>query len=1074
MNNIKQVVLIGAGLFVSLNLLHAQTAMVGSINNDLAPVQSAAPDSIVCATAEAQGLSLISYDNLPLCGTYWEVLPNGLMPPLPCPPSDTTLPIYAITGNIFLVDATGGQVAVKPRRLGLQTTQATSSAVNSALESLATAIVNLIAMVQSPPVPLAPAPMMRMSMLSSSLATSYAYGNPVYLANLTTSFAYDGSATANFSIGGGTNFVPYDILTTTNLAAPVANWNWLGLGYTSNRYTFSNQPADHAFYILAKPAKTMTVVWGDDYYGQCDIPAGTTNILQVAGGDGHSLALLNNGKVMAWGANFYGQTNVPATLAGVTMIASGWYHCVALLTNGTVTAWGLNGAMLGWHLTEVPANLTNVMVISAQALHTLALRKDGTVVAWGYNSGVGEASVPGGLTNVTAISAGVDHNLAVTNGGVTAWGGNYYGQCNVPLGLSNVVDVAAGCYHSLALLGNGTVVGWGDNAEGAALVPAGLSNVVAIAAGGNPDDDTAYSLALKSDGTVVLWGYDEAANPLGGLNNVINIAAGTDYGLAVRTGPPTPVITLEPVSQFKAAGSTASFTVIGQGLYGVTYQWQTNGVNLSGATNTALTLTNVQMAQQAAYRAVVTDVAGNGSIVSSNANLYLVTPPVITYQSQPTNIVCIYGNHVALAATATAPGQFNGFPLSYQWKLNGTNISGATSNAYDFYATDASTGTFSLVVANAAGSTSASWQVALTNAINVTNDLLLIYNANSADSSNLCAYYLAHRPMVGGANVLGVACDTGEFFAVSNNLNTQLVTPVLNWLTNNPTKRPQYVVLFYDIPTRLWVSGEWGCGEPIYGGSVSYQLRNAYSGWQPFVNNINAGSLVDCEAYVDKLVAFGSNSPGQLIISTSAANYGNTNYILDNIRTGAGYPLDYTIYGYAVSNAISSLAASGVSPSAIIYANGLDTLTTIITNGVTNTIPYNAPQIMRATNVAAYICWGEHSALGQTYAIDTTVEWSGNSGGWIIETIESFNGMRGGCAQGNFIQWFSSNAFGGTNYSNTPIGAVSSVEEPYAIGACNPQTYLGLWAAGKNLAICAWNSQQTHYLQVIGDPFATR
>ena len=125
-------------------------------------------------------------------------------------------------------------------------------------------------------------------------------------------------------------------------------------------------------------------------------------------------------------------------------------------------------------------------------------------------------------------------------------------------------------------------------------------------------------------------------------------------------------------------------------------------------------------------------------------------------------------------------------------------------------------------------------------------------------------------------------------------------------------------------------------------------------------------------------------------------------------------------------------------------------------------------------NVAGYMCWGEHSALGQTYPTDGTVKWSGHSGGWIIETIESFNGTRGGCNQGNFIHWFSSNAFGGTNYSNAPIGAVSHTEEPYLPGVANSATYFGLWAAGKNFAICAWNSRQTKWFQAVGDPFVTR
>jgi hypothetical protein len=142
---------LAVGIIFSPNLLHAQTTLIGSLNNDLAPVQSVVPDSIVQATAEAQGLQAVAYADLPLFGTYWEVLPYGIMAPLPCPPIDQTLPIFSITDNIFLVDATGGQVTVNPRQLRtMQLTQtATSDIVASALDAQATAIVNLINQVQT-------------------------------------------------------------------------------------------------------------------------------------------------------------------------------------------------------------------------------------------------------------------------------------------------------------------------------------------------------------------------------------------------------------------------------------------------------------------------------------------------------------------------------------------------------------------------------------------------------------------------------------------------------------------------------------------------------------------------------------------------------------------------------------------------------------------------------------------------------------------------------------------------------------------------------------------------------------
>jgi hypothetical protein len=125
-------------------------------------------------------------------------------------------------------------------------------------------------------------------------------------------------------------------------------------------------------------------------------------------------------------------------------------------------------------------------------------------------------------------------------------------------------------------------------------------------------------------------------------------------------------------------------------------------------------------------------------------------------------------------------------------------------------------------------------------------------------------------------------------------------------------------------------------------------------------------------------------------------------------------------------------------------------------------------------NLAGYISWGAHSSLGLGYATNGFLKWTGNSSWWLIETVESWNGTRYTTDQGNFIKWFSINAFGGTNYSNTPIGAVTHTEEPGLGGVNNSANYFGLWASGKNFAICAWNSTNTIYFQAIGDPLVTR
>ncbi len=73
------------------------------------------------------------------------------------------------------------------------------------------------------------------------------------------------------------------------------------------------------------------VAWGSGYFGQTNVPAGLTNVVGIAGGGYHSMALLANGTAIAWGNNAYGQTIVPSVPTNMVAIAAGVFHSLALL-----------------------------------------------------------------------------------------------------------------------------------------------------------------------------------------------------------------------------------------------------------------------------------------------------------------------------------------------------------------------------------------------------------------------------------------------------------------------------------------------------------------------------------------------------------------------------------------------------------------------------------------------------------------------------------------------------------------------------------------------------------------------
>jgi len=237
------------------------------------------------------------------------------------------------------------------------------------------------------------------------------------------------------------------------------------------------------------------------------VPAlGLSNVVAVAAGGFHSLALLRSGEVWAWGANWFGQLGVgtsdqqdaPRVVTGlddVRALAGGVFHSLAVKNDGTVWTWGRNDfGQLGHdpamdNSRPAPVNgLSDVVEVAGGQEHSLALNADGTVWGWGRgDSGqlgdVGEATAAHprlitGVSRLVAVAAGESHSLALrSDGTVWTWGGNEFGQLGdgttnsraipAPIqGLSNAVAIAAGYRFGLALTGDGVVWAWGENLHG--------------------------------------------------------------------------------------------------------------------------------------------------------------------------------------------------------------------------------------------------------------------------------------------------------------------------------------------------------------------------------------------------------------------------------------------------------------------------------------------------------------------------------------------------------------------------------------------------------------------------------
>lgn len=341
---------------------------------------------------------------------------------------------------------------------------------------------------------------------------------------------------------------------------------------------FGSVPSSNAVLTVAYP---NLVAWGDNSYGQCNIPLSATNVIDIAaGGAGHTLALRADGTVVGWGSDGVG--NPPASATNVVAVACGWVHNLALRADGSVVAWGQNQ----FGQTLVPATATNVTAIAAGKFFNLALRADGTVVAWGKYSYGGPTNVPANATNIAWIGAGPCQALAMRHdGSVVVWGwdhdlswGLYWPPATtLPASWKDVQMVAGGYFQNLVLTPGGRVLAWGPQKP---KVPTFATNVTSMLAGSD------LNVALREDGTVVAWGVSAVTNVPPDATNACAIAAGYRHAVAL-TGATTPPRILEPVSvgyrPQVSAGNRLPLYVRAAGSQPLHYQWLADGTPVAGS-----------------------------------------------------------------------------------------------------------------------------------------------------------------------------------------------------------------------------------------------------------------------------------------------------------------------------------------------------------------------------------------------------------------------------------------------------------------------------------------------------------
>ena len=253
--------------------------------------------------------------------------------------------------------------------------------------------------------------------------------------------------------------------------------------------------AGYDFAVIIKNDGSL-YAWGLDPFGVVsNVPAGN-DFVMVSAGNQHAIAMKSNGDVIGWGRNREGSTD---TITGKNFksISAGNGHNVGLLADGSIYSWGANDYN---QVTGTPSG-SDFVGVKAGGVHSVALKNDGSIVDWGY-----APSISGKPTssNFNLIGAGDGHSLAFNGNQVFLWGNTSdFGITSFsPSGEVKYLD--GGRRHAVSLNADGSVSSFGANFTGEVNNNPAGNDFVAVEAGRK------FSLGLKSNGELVLWGSGES------------------------------------------------------------------------------------------------------------------------------------------------------------------------------------------------------------------------------------------------------------------------------------------------------------------------------------------------------------------------------------------------------------------------------------------------------------------------------------------------------------------------------------------------------------------------------------
>ncbi len=444
-------------------------------------------------------------------------------------------------------------------------------------------------------------------------------------------------------------------LTMTNTQdADIANFYHARI---TNSCGFINSPAAA---VTFNPSATITT-----HPQPQTVCAGSPASLSVAASGGAvTFQWQKDGVNIANGGIYSGVTTSVLSISNGQTGDSGMYRCRVTNLCGTGTL-DSNAALVTINPLVVittqpvaqPVCLNSTAVFSVAATggpFTYQWQKDTVNIA-------GATSATLTLPGITAASVG-SYRCKVTNNCNFVFSSAAALTINTPA-ITNQPDAFAGCTGSnatfaITVSGSNPTYQW---KKGSTI----------LSDGGRISGATTRILTISA-----LVAGDAATN----YNCVVTTPCGsvTSSNAALTVSNTPPVITTQPVSQDTCSGSSAFLRVIASGS-NLKYQWQKNGVNMSGETNSTLVLGN-----SGAYRCIVSN--GCGSVTSDSATVTAYDPTSILSQPLSPTVCAGTGITLSVATNLAQRWQWQKLTAPNVWTnmVDGGNVSGSSSPNLQF------------------------------------------------------------------------------------------------------------------------------------------------------------------------------------------------------------------------------------------------------------------------------------------------------------------------------------------------------------------------------------------------------